>query len=83
MYNSSQFFRDYEVVEFPDEIENDVIPMVVISETWLRMEEYVQYCLWPAYIKSEAARTKCVVEHIPIDSEKCGKCPVNIKYKNW
>ncbi|KAK4885918.1 hypothetical protein RN001_002189 [Aquatica leii] len=72
----------YFVVEFPEEIdENGLVSMAVISSNWTIIENNVRYCMWSYYLKTDAMRTKAVVNHTDLDFTKCAKCEIIVKYK--
>ncbi|KAK4882453.1 hypothetical protein RN001_005772 [Aquatica leii] len=80
--NSHSFSSLYFVVEFPEEVdESGLVAMAVISSNWTIIEDNVRYCMWPYYLKTDAMRTKAVVNHTDLDFTKCAKCEIIVKYK--
>lgn len=73
-------YREFAVVEFPEEEINGIIPLGIISTSWLIEEDCQTYCLWPSYLNSAAEREKIILDRLPLDKAKCDRCYVNVVY---
>ncbi|KAK9703002.1 hypothetical protein QE152_g29594 [Popillia japonica] len=72
--------KEFAVVEFPEEEINGIIPLGIISTSWLIEEDCQTYCLWPSYLNSAAEREKIILDRLPLDKAKCDRCYVNVVY---
>lgn len=73
-------FRDFYVVEFPDEKENGNIPVSIIPNIWVTCENNEPVCWWPSF-RSEEEKKKAIMRKAAFNKEDCQMCPINIKYK--
>lgn len=71
-------FRDYLVVEFPDEVEGDSVPLSIVPSVWVSLKQNI--CFWPK-LKSEEERRRAVIKKIEFEPESCQKCFIRVKYR--
>lgn len=72
------FFRDFLVVEFPQEAKENSLPLAVVPSVWVSMKKKV--CYWPNF-RSDQETKKAVMMKMKFDFAQCKACPINIKYK--
>ncbi|KAF5307564.1 hypothetical protein FQR65_LT18390 [Abscondita terminalis] len=66
--------------EFPEEENEGLLPMAVISTNWIFTKMGNLYCHWPTYFKSDLLKNRAIENHESLILDKCNGCPIVIKY---